>query len=373
MEWHHELRVRFPALRHWTYLNAAGAGPLPLEVAGAALSVYEAQLAGGDAAWEEHLREVERARASLGELIGAGERELAFTRNTSHSASLVAQMLRDAGLRRAVALADEFPSSTLPFLNRGFSLRLIEPDPDGRHSAERIEAALEEGDVLVASQVVYRTGEVNEPSRLGAIAARRGATLVLNATQAVGALRLDFRSSGAAFAVGTSHKWLCAGYGGGWLAMREELIGRYSWPVSGWLSASDPDAMRNDVLDPAPAARALEMGCPPFAPLFALGAACRLWLGAGPERVEARVRQLTAGLRARLAARGWELPPRTLEELSGITVLPVDQPELVCARLQEQRVATTARSAGIRFAVHAYNDESDLDRAVEALSGIVTP
>jgi selenocysteine lyase/cysteine desulfurase len=364
--WHETLRAKFPALRSLTYLNTAAAGPLPFAVARAGCLVYESLLQGGDRDWEQHLALMEAARASLARLAGADPVEIAFTRNTSHSANLVAQMLWDAGARTAVALEDEFPSSTLPFLNRGFDLRFVAP-VDGRYRLEDLDAALAGRDVLVASQVVYRTGFALDSAALGRLAAARGAHLVLCATQALGALRVDFHASGAAFCIGTSHKWLCAGYGGGWLAMRKDLIGALRWPAVGWLSAREPERMRNDVLDLAPAARVLEMGCQASPAVLAVGAASELWLSTGPERVEARVRALTRELRARLAAEGLDFPDRTDAELSGITIVPVPDPEAVCRALQAEGISTTPRGGGVRVALHAFNDGSDLDRLVDAL------
>lgn len=358
------LRNRFPAVRSLVYVNSAAAGPVPLDVAQAAMAVYESLMQQGDAEWELHVAEQEEARRALATLAGCTPRELAFTRNTSHSTSLVAQMLWDAGCRSVVALEDEFPASTIPFLHKGFDVRFISP-VDGRYPPELIEKELSGRDVLVASHVMFRTGAVNDPVMLGGIARRQKAHFVLCATQSLGALQVDFKASGASFLTGTSHKWLCAGYGGGYLAIRDDLIGTLPWPAAGWLSVRDPDAMRNDVLELQDRARVLELGCPPFAPLLALGAASRMWLNQGPEEVEQRVRSLTLLLRRRLNDEGFAVPVWPESELSGITVVPHEDPEAASARLLQMRIATTPRGNGVRVALHAFNDESDVDAVVK--------
>src|SRR5690606_3859249 len=130
------------------------------------MDVYESLIQQGDGEWERQVAEVEAARESLAALAGCTPRELAFTRNTSHSTAMAAQMLWDAGCRRAVALADEFPASTIPFLHQGFDVHFVSP-VDGRYPPELIDAALEGRDVLVASHVMFRTGAVNDPVVLG--------------------------------------------------------------------------------------------------------------------------------------------------------------------------------------------------------------
>lgn len=366
VDWHQTLREKFPALRRWTYLDSAAAGPIAEQVARAGREVYDSLLTGGDADWEAHLAATERAREALAQLAGCRPVEVAFTRNTSHSTAMIAQMLWESGARVAVALEDEFPASTIPFLHRGFEVRFVRPE-EGRYPLERVAEKLSGADVLVASQVMYRTGQANDAAALGRLARDRDATFVLCATQALGALQVDFAASGADFLTGTSHKWLCAGYGGGYLAMREDLFGRYRWPVAGWMSAADPDAMHNDRVELANAARVLELGCQPFPVLLALGEACRLWLETGPERVEARVRALTRSLRERLTARGMRFPENEEAELSGITIVPHPSAKELCDALRAEGIATTPRGSGIRVAVHAFNDESDLDRLVHSL------
>lgn len=369
-QWHADLRQRFPALRSWCYLNTAAAGPISMEVARAGVQVYESLLGNGDADWEGMFADAERARASLAELAGCHSRELAFTHSTSHSVSLVAQMFWDAGVRGVVALEDEFPASTIPFLHRGFDVRFVKPDAQGQYSYEDISDALEGRQILVSSHVMYRTGAVVDPVKMGDVAKARGAYFVLCATQSLGALQVDFHASGAAFLTGTSHKWMCAGFGAGYLAMREDLFGKLPWPSAGWLSNREPFRMRNDVLDLVDDARVFELGSTPFAPVLSMGAAARLWLQADPARVEKRVKFLTKALRERLRDAGFDAPDAEEASLSGITIVAFKEAEKACAQLQAQRISTSARGAGIRLGVHAYNDEKDLDRVVEVLSGL---
>ena len=368
--WEGALRQKFPALRLWTYLNAASAGPLALEVARAGFEVYESLLQNGDADWEDHLARMNEARQLTARLAGCASDELAFTRNTSHGASLVAQMLWDEGKRTAVALRDEFPSSTLPFLQRGFDVRFVD-SVDGRYPDEAIAQALEGRDLLIASQVIYQTGFRLDPMRLGAIARASDARFMVCVTQSMGALPVDFAAWDADYVIGTSHKWMCAGYGAGLLAVARRHHDPKRWPQVGWLSQRDiGQFLVNDRLDVVASPRAMEAGCAPSAALLTLGAASRLWLEAGPERVEARILSLTERLRTQLSEAGATLLSLAPHERSGITIVAVDPasaaPQVVEA-LKERRVQTSARGAGVRFAIHAYNDESDIDRAVEAL------
>ncbi|MFM2153338.1 MAG: hypothetical protein RL199_1773 [Pseudomonadota bacterium] len=364
--WELELRAKFPALRLATYLDAAATGPLAFEVARAGFGVYETLLQSGGAEWERQFAEVEQSRALLAALIGCDADELAFTRNTSHSVSLVAEMLWAEGKRTVVALEEEFPSSTLPFLHRGFDVRFV-PPVDGRYRLEDVESALAGRDVLVASHVLFKTGFAVDTAAYGRLAKAAGAAFLLCVTQSLGALQVDFAASGADFLVGTSHKWLCGGFGAGLLAVKAHRHGRTRWPLVGWLSQRQPEAMRNDLLDLDPRPRAMEAGCQPIPVLLAAGAAARLWLETGPERIETRVRSLTALLRERLRDAGFAVPSHAPEETSGITVVPVADAHQTIDRLRAANVIATPRGNGVRLSVHAFNDVRDIERGVEAL------
>ncbi len=372
MRWEDELRAKFPALERWTYLNSAGAGPITPEVQRAGSEPFQSLLAGGDVDWREQLARMEDARRGLAELSGCAPDELAFTRNTSHGASLIAQMLWEQGKRTAVALEDEFPSSTLPFLHRGFDLKFVK-SVECRTRLEDVDRALKGRDLLIASHVLYRTGHAIDPEAFSRVAHQHGADFLFVATQSLGALRVDFGRIGASFMTGNSHKWLCAGFGAGYLAIRRELHERLRWPQVGWLSQEHAEEMRNDRLQIVQKPRALEMGAGPNPSIFALGAAVKLWLDTGPERVEARVRELSRSLRDKLHDAGFASRRVPEHELSGITVVPVADPRGVVEALRQERIVATARGAGVRLSVHAFNNEDDLIRAVTALTWIARP
>jgi len=364
--WESTLRSRFPAMRLGAYLDSAACGPLSLDVARAGVEVFESLLQQGGNGWREQVAGIEESRLALAALTGSDPDELAFTRNTSHGVALVAEMLWQQGRRTAVVLEDEFPASTLPLLHRGFDVRVVRPE-QGRYRMADIAAALQGRDLLVASHVLYRTGQALDPAETTRLAHAAGALRVLCVTQSLGALQVDFAGSDADFLVSTSHKWLCGGFGTGLLAVKRSLWPQLRWPMAGWLSQRDPMSMRNDRLDLDERPRVLEMGSPPTPVLVAAGAAARLWLQTGPERVEARVRSLTRSLRERLRTAGFDAPDAPEAELGGITTVAVADAMATHERLLSMGVSCSPRGGGIRFGVHAFNNEGDLERAVEAL------
>ncbi len=116
----------------------------------------------------------------------------------------------------------------------------------------------------------------------------------------------------------------------------------------------------------------LELGHPPFAAIFALGAALELHQAIGIEAIESRVLHLSSRLEQVLEDAGLRLlPPDPTDLRSGIVYA---EAEVDSVRLRNELLAmgvyVSARGDGIRCSTHFYNDETDLERLREALSSI---
>src|SRR5215211_3495593 len=151
------VRAGFPVTENYTYLNSAGAGPVSSRVGEVAAQFYRETLESGDRLWEHWLARRERARADVARLINAEPDEIAFTTNTSSGMNLIVDALEGAG--RVVSCELEFPVTTIPWLHRGASVRMVRA-PCGVPRAEDMLAAAagEERSVICLSHVQYSNG-----------------------------------------------------------------------------------------------------------------------------------------------------------------------------------------------------------------------
>lgn len=362
-------RVRdlFPAARKYVYLNAAGAPPMSAPAAAAGRRFYDEMLADGDVPWEAWLAEVESVRRTLAAFLGVDAADVAFTDSSSHGMNLVAHMLRGRG--DVVTMRDEFPTATLPWLQQGYTVRFVPSGPAGVIGIDDIASAVTDRTrIIVTSSVQYATGFRQDIGALGSWCRERDLFLVVDACQQIGVLPLDAGSTGIDALVFSGYKWPMAGYGVGGLVLTPRLRESTSSPVAGWMSARDPDRHVNDRLDLKPSASVVEVGCPAFPGIFALGAALDLLTGIGMARIEARVHQLTDHLHERLRDRGFRISsPTDRCHRSAITIVELQEAHDIVKRLAASGILVSARGAGVRFSVHVYNTLDDIDRAVDAL------
>jgi selenocysteine lyase/cysteine desulfurase len=276
-------------------------------------------------------------------------------------------MLRGRG--RVLAPADEFPSCTLPFLQLGYEIGFVPTAPDGGVDENDLAAAAtRDTAILVVSSVEYKSGFRHDIAKLGAYCKEHDWAFVVDATQGFGAFPLDVSDSHADFLTFSGYKWANAGYSIAGLYVNSRFVAPQSFPLVGWRSPREPYAVRYDSLDIADRAAALEMGHPPFAGIFALGASIELMRELGIEKIAARIVELTQYLHERLDAAAIPvLSTRDEAHMSGITVVAADDPAGTVVRLRQQGILVSTRGEGIRVSLHYYNNREDVDRFVGAL------
>lgn len=361
------VRTLFPAVERYTYLNTASGGVMSAYAADAAKQYYDEAHTRADVLWDEWLDRAEQVRRQTARFLNAEPDEIAFLPNASLGLNLAAQLFDNDGA--VLATEDEFPSGTLPWLQRGYPVRFLPTAADGSVSLDALRTTVTpDSRYLVASSVQYRTGFRLDLGAWGRFCRAHNLTFIVDATQGVGAFPIDVQRHQIDVLVFSGYKWATAGYGIAVLYIRKDLLASRPLPMVGWRSAREPYALHNDTLDLASHTTALELGHPLFPGIFALGGALRLFDEIGPARIAARVQALTAYLHQRLAEHGVPiLSTRDPAHQSGITMVGVANPHQVVQTLKAKDIFVAARGRGLRVSLHGYNSHDDVDRCIEAL------
>jgi cysteine desulfurase / selenocysteine lyase len=362
-----DIRKQFPVTENSTYLNAAAAGPLSRATMAAATEYYQQMMDDADTHWDEWLAKREEVRRKVAAFINAEPDEIALTTNTSSGMNAIVDTLETHG--EVISCDLEFPVSTLPWMNRRIPVHLVK-SVDGELRLEDIRNATDvRTGVICVSHVQYSNGFRMNLEELGD--AKGEHALVVNASQSAGVFEIDVKRMKIDALCATGHKWMLSGYGSGFVFLLRELLERTHPRSIGWLSVQEPYAMRNNELHLRPdAAARVELGCPHFAGMFALGASIDLMSEIGIKDIEQRALSLNNRLTTRLMETGWVvLSPISDEKMrSAETLVAVDEPAGVVAKLAQRKIIVTEKPHGIRVATHLFNNEDDIERLIDALS-----
>src|SRR6266496_1565381 len=365
IDWN-QIREQFPVTDGVVYLNTAAAGPVTRAARDAALGYYEKMMRDGDVHWNQWLAERETIREKIARFINAEPDEIGLTTNTSSGMNVIVDALEDRG--EVISSILEFPVTTLPWMNRRIPVHPLSP-VNGEVRIEDVRGAMtERTGVIALSHVQFSNGFRIDPEELAKIKGRHA--LVINAAQSAGVFQIDVKRMQVDALCATGHKWMLAGYGSGFVYLSRELLYQTHSRTLGWLSVEDPFAGRNNELRPRhDAAARVELGCPHFAGIFALGAALNLIDEIGIANIQARALELNRLLTTRLGESGWKaLSPLQNEcARSAETLIEVEKPGEVVRQLLRRGVIVTEKPQGIRAATHIFNNEEDIERLITAL------
>jgi cysteine desulfurase/selenocysteine lyase len=262
----------------------------------------------------------EDSRAQLARFIGANRtEEVVFTKNASEALNLCAYTL-GASIRAGdeiVISVMEHHSNIVPWQllaqRTGAILRWFDVTDEGRLDLDKAAAEgliNERTKIISVAYVSNVLGTVNPISHIAALGHAVGATVVVDASQAVPQLSVDLAALGADLVAFTGHK-MVGPTGIGVLWGRYELLAALP-PFLGGGEMIEIVTMEGSTYAPPP--HRFEAGTPPIAQAVGLAAAAQYLSVIGMDQISAHERDITA-----YALQG-------LRVLPGVTILGPDEP-----------------------------------------------
>ncbi len=378
---HHPLpgvfRAEMPVSSRWAYFDHAAVAPLSRGACEAIARWARDSVENGDANYLEWVAAMDRLRTLAATMMGATQEEIALLGNTTAGINVVAEGFPWQPGDNVVTRADEFPSNQYPWLNlahRGVEVRRLPVGPDGSLDLQRLADACDARTRIVSlSWVAYANGWRHDLDELAEVVHERGALLFIDGIQGLGVFPLDVRRTPIDFLAADGHKWMLGPEGAALFYCRREHLDLLRPLGVGWNSVvHEHDFTRIEPVWKASAAR-YEGGSANCAGQIALAASLELLASFGFEATAARVLEFTDLACERLSAVGAQiLSNREGRHRSGIVtfVLPGADHQQVRQHCLERGVVLSCRGGGLRISPHAYNDESDLDRLIEAIETV---
>lgn len=338
------------------------------------------RLADAAAELSESADAVDRLAASAGEarrlaasLTGrGGEDAVVLTPNTSAGLFQIAFALNGG---EVLVSPREFPANVYPWLQAarrgGASVRWLDT-PDGRVTPAAVAEALDpRTTALAVSAVDFRTGYRADLAGLREVLGDR--LLVVDAIQGFGSADLPWALADAVVTGG--QKWLCAGWGSGFVSLSPRALARLNGSLSGWAGASEPDRFDGQMRAPDGSAVRFCMTNPDLCAAAALERGLHLVSEASVAAIANAIAARVEAMLDVIARHGGRLlVPLAAAELAGIVsfVVPGRSPEAVGAALRSCGLVVTARADHVRVSPHAttsFEAVERLDAGLRLLTG----
>lgn len=374
-----EWRTLWRDLGPGVFLNFAGHAAMPRAALEAACRAAEAKAVpiGGDA--DDFFASSDRARASIASLVGGDANDIALTTGASAGTSLVALGRSWAPGDEILVCASDFPNHVATWspleAREGVRVRQIGRSGEPLTADEVIEALSPDTRMVALSHVGFGDGALIDAPPLGRACRRAGVSLLLDASQSMGAAKVDVEAIGADYIVGIGYKYLLGPWGVGFIWMSPQARAALRPGPWNWISQDVQRFADLDYVSPRPSVHAkrwdsAEMVGPFNLNLAAFDAALGLVCEITPERVLAHGRGLIDRLFAQLPATCRPVSPVDPEQrgvFGCFQASSLASTEALYRHLRARGFVVSLRGGAIRVAPHLINDSNDIDQFAAAV------
>ncbi|HUQ17944.1 MAG TPA: aminotransferase class V-fold PLP-dependent enzyme [Candidatus Saccharimonadales bacterium] len=369
-------RDEFPITERLIYLNNCSLTPLPKRGATALAEFARTWTELGGRAWFDHwVGVLDALRGEFAQVLGADTDEIALEPTASAALVTIASTF-DYSKRNKIVIADiDFPTDGHTWLaleRQGVEVEFVRSPDRATVPLELFERAVDDRTALVCTgHVYYTSGSIQDVGALAQICHRRGAALVVDGYQSIGAFPFDVHASNVDFLVGGTLKWLMGGPGMAFLYARRDRIAAAHPTALGWWAMADPFTFDVEHIDLASTARRFEYGTPAVAAAYTARAGLALLAEVGIDTIRRRHIELSQQLVRGAQEQGWELRcPVDPAKRTPIVTLAHPDPARAVAALRAAGCITDYRPGIIRLSPHHFNTAAEIERTLELLAKV---
>jgi selenocysteine lyase/cysteine desulfurase len=366
----------FPICAGTIYCAHASDAPLPRRVAEAMKESIERNST-DPREYDRELERIAETRTLVARLLGAGEKEIAFTGPTASGLNTVANGLDWKAGDEVVCYLDDYPADVYPWLaleRQGVKPVLLQSPRTGEITPEIVDRVMTKRTRLVAlASANYISGYRIDVEAIGALCAERGVLFSVDGIQTLGAFpvpltNIDFLSAGA-------QKWMLGPSGAGILYVKESRQELLRPAIIGGWNVVSPNFIAQREVKFETGGRKYEPGAYTHSVIAGLRAAVDLLLEAGPNEITQRIGGLNQSLRDQITPAGFDfLSPEEEKNRSGILTFghPRVSSDSLWEDLKKNDIVVSLRfdranRSWLRISPHFYNTESEIEKIAAIL------
>ena len=384
MSWVEEYRAQFPAAAECVYLdNAYDCGGTLIGKAAAERYFDDWNYAAvhnerGGPGRATLFKTIDETREYLARLVGgAGPDRVAFTRNTNEGINGVLQGFDFRPGDNIVTDGQEHESVLMPCLNvqrtRGIEVKIAPVRADGGVSVEELKNLADAHTrMILVSHVQSATGYKIDLKKLGTWCSAHGIFLIVDGIQSLGLCPFHADDWCVDAVSASSYKGLCGTNSSAFTYYQPELL-KHIWPVytaaGPYMHVDRSEDGYSLYCNGEEKARKMENSSLDNIGIYIMHDSVKTLLEIGIDQIWEHVSGLYEKFYDGLAALGYSpVTPKEAEKRCGILSLKLEDKEEFFAFMRSRNICLSI-SAGIyiRFSLGAFNNEADIEAALEAV------
>lgn len=355
-----EIRKFFPALSHSTYLNTPANGLLPKPVFEWRRKQDFDFLNDPDEFRMSHKKKINETKLQLADFYDSREEDIAMVPNFSFGINMVLEGLEKG--KKILLLNDDYPSVNWPVEIRDFEVVFSNIN---ENLEKNVEEAVEKHkpDVFLFSMVQWLTGIKIDFEFLKKLKSNHPELLIIgDGTQYLGTEVFSFNKSALDVMASSGYKWLTAGFGNGFLMIRESARQIIKTYTAGFNSAPDFESGLSDL----PYMNHFEPGHQDSTSYGTIAQSIDFLKSMGVEKCYSHIRQLSNDAKSELNRLGF-LQDTVVNREFHSNIFNLKGGKSLFEKLNQNQISSSPRGGGIRVGFHYYNDNNDLDKLIEVL------
>ncbi|WP_461533066.1 aminotransferase class V-fold PLP-dependent enzyme [Sinomicrobium sp.] len=355
-------RSLFPILRDYTYLNTPASGILAKPILEWRRQHDEAFAQGGSLFREEYEALSQLTKMDMARFFNARSTQTVLLPNFSFGFNTLLGDLADT--HHYLLLKDDYPSINYTVERQGLKRTYATVD---EHLESRIEEAVAKHHptVFAFSIVQYLSGIKIDLAFLKSLKRQYpGLLIVADGTQYCGTEPFDFENSGIDILIASGYKWMLAGYGNGFMLVKDEAK-VFLYPPEKQQNVPKPQLQH--LLGKDALSFSFEPGHQDTLAMGTLREAIRMFGEMDFAAETERLRKLVERAKQEFTARGLLTDAVVNRKLSHGTFFNLKGDDTLFDTLQTQRILCARRGPGIRVGFHIFNNEEDLASLLSAI------
>ena len=372
-------RGSYPCLEKYTYLNQASLGLISSGSIKEMTNFLHQTARFGNIyiSDQDELNIVDKLRNIAAKLLDCPPNQTAVLTSASEILNQIPYILKPSDKSEILMLKNDFPAVTRPWLKyakeHSCSINFLEENLKSDITEEVLKNINPRTKVIAMSLIQYSTGTKINLEILSKEAKSKGIKLVIDITQALGAIPIFAEKWDADFLVSSGYKWL-GGHGGVGLAYISKYLLKTDPFNVGWMGAPNPFNMVYNKCNYSRDSKRYTQSTMSYVSIIGLKKSIEELIKLNPLKIDKHSKKLSKFLISRINQKKWKVfqNKKTYNNSNHIISFQsksdIIEPSEIFKRLKKNKIICSLRNKKLRLSIAHFNNQKDIENLLETLN-----